>query len=322
MVSTNFIEILKEGILSVINNESNKMLRFWKRLRINTCAITKLACTYTGVVITVWGFVSLFVSLSDMFPKEFSIYYKILIGCLVLIGVYILSAIIATFNILGSTKMSVITSNTKHHVYVQYGDMYTPEIIEKGYAGKRSIVIPVNRCFDTIINDHLVTLNSQHGKAFQDMYNSYVYTPETLNMKLQQSLADNTSFVELTRKQKPEGNLKRYEPGTTIDINFNDKLTYYLLGLSVFDTNLNAQTATEELIVSIQRLIEFCDHRSQGYPVVLPLIGSGFSRTNIELPDLLSYLVAAFAINRDKIICDFHIVIWEGDKDKVSIRNL
>lgn len=298
------------------------MLSFWKRLLINICAITKLACTYTGIVITMWGFVSLFVSGSDLLPEEITIYCKILIGCLVLMGIYVLSTIIATFYILGSTKVSVITSNTKHHVYVQYGDMYTPEIIEKGYAGKRSIVIPVNRCFDTVIDAHLVTLNSQHGKVFQKMYDSNVYTPETLNNKLQQSLAYNPSFIELTREQKPEGNLKRYEPGTTVELNFSDKLTYYLLGLSAFDANLNAQTTKEELIVSIQRLIEFCDHRSQGYPVVLPLIGSGRSRTNIELRDLLLYLVEAFAINRDKIRCDFHIVVWNGDKDKISIKKL
>jgi hypothetical protein len=298
------------------------MLSFGNRLWINRCAITKLACTYTGVIITMWGFVSLFVSGSDLLPEEITIYCKILIGCLVLMGVYVLSTIIATFYILGSTKVSVITSNTKHHVYVQYGDMYTPEIIEKGYAGKRSIVIPVNRCFDTVIDDNLVTLNSQHGKVFQKMYDSNVYTPETLNNKLQQSLAYNPSFIELTREQKPEGNLKRYEPGTTVELNFSDKLTYYLLGLSAFDANLNAQTTKEELIVSIQRLIEFCDHRSQGDPVVLPLIGSGRSRTNIELPDLLRYLVEAFAINKDKINCNFHIVIWKGDKDKISIKNL
>lgn len=304
-------------------NVKKMVLSFWNRLQINICAITKLACTYTGVVVSIWGFVSLFVSFSNVLSENITFNCKILIGCLVLVGVYVLSAIIATFYILGSTKVCVITSNTKHHVYVQYGDMYTPNVIKKGYIGKRNLVISVNRCFDTVIDDHLVTLTSEHGKVFQYMYNSNVYTPETLNKKLQQNLANNnTSFIELTRDQKPEGNLKRYESGTIVDLKFDDKLTFYLLGLSTFDSNLNAQTPKENLIVSIQRLIEFCDHRSQGYPVVLPLIGSGRSRTNIELPDLLSYIVEAFAINRDIINCDFHIVVWKNDKDKISIKNL
>lgn len=33
--------------------------------------------------------------------------------------------------------------------------MYSPDIVEKGYNGKRAIVVSVNRCFDTIVDDNL-----------------------------------------------------------------------------------------------------------------------------------------------------------------------
>lgn len=69
-------------------------------------------------------------------------------------------------------------------------------------------------------------------------------------------------------------------------------------------------------------MIEYCNTRSQGYPVIMPLIGSNLARTNISQKDILKYLIQALKINRDKISADIHIVIWTGDKDNISIHNL
>lgn len=69
-------------------------------------------------------------------------------------------------------------------------------------------------------------------------------------------------------------------------------------------------------------MIEYCNTRSQGYPVIMPLIGSNLARTNIFQEDILKYLIQALKINRDKISADIHIVIWKGDKDNISIHNL
>ena len=202
--------------------------------------------------------------------------------------------------------------------------MYSSDIIEKGYNEKRSVVISVNRCFDTIVNDNLVSRNTQHGRAFQELYSSHRFTPESLNEEIQNILdQDNQqSYEELTREKKREGNLKRYEVGTTVNLQINDNLSYYLLGLSYFDEHLNAHTSKTDYVVAVQKLIEFCNRNSQGYPVILPLLGSGFSRTNIKPNDILHYIADAFAINKDIINNDYYIVVWKGDKDKVAIKEL
>ena len=85
---------------------------------------------------------------------------------------------------------------------------------------------------------------------------------------------------------------------------------------------MNAHTSKADFVLAVQKLIEFCNQNAQGYPVILPLLGSGLSRTNIGLSDILHYLVDAFAINKDIINNDFYIVVWKGDKDKVAIKEL
>ena len=126
---------------------------FFSRLWINKSAIFKLACTYIGVVFTFWSFVSLFNPLDGILPNDISFFDKLLIGFLVLLTVFILSVFVAGCYVLSSHQVCLGESSTKNSVYVKYGDMYSPDIVEKGYHGKRAIVVSVNRCFDTIVDD-------------------------------------------------------------------------------------------------------------------------------------------------------------------------
>lgn len=295
---------------------------FFSRLWINKSAIFKLACTYIGVVFTFWSFVSLFNPLDGILPNDISFFDKLLIGFLVLLTVFILSVFVAGCYVLSSNQVCLGESSTKNSVYVKYGDMYSPDIVEKGYNGKRAIVVSVNRCFDTIVDDHLVSHNTQHGQVFQKLYDSQKFTPDSLNRTISDILRRDTAYEDLTVEIKPEGNRKRYNVGTTVNLQIDDNLSYYLLGLSYFDEHLNAQTSKADFALAVQKLTEFCNQNAQGYPVILPLLGSGLSRTNIGLNDILHYLVDAFAINKDIINNDFYIVVWKGDKDRVAIKEL
>jgi hypothetical protein len=295
---------------------------FFSRLWINKSAIFKLACTYTCVVFTFWGFVSLFEPLNGVFQDDASFVCKLLIGIMVLLAVFIISVIAASWIVLCSNQVCIGESSTKNSVYVKYGDMYSPDIVEKGYNGKRAIVVSVNRCFDTIVDDHLVSHNTQHGQVFQKLYDSQKFTPDSLNRTISDILRRDTAYIDLTIEEKSKGNLRRYEVGTTVNLPIDDNLSYYLLGLSYFDEHLNAHTSKADFALAVQKLIEFCNQNAQGYPVILPLLGSGLSRTQIDLNNIMHYLVDAFAINKDIINNDFFIVVWKGAKDRVAIKEL
>ena len=290
------------------------------RIRINRQVILRRAWTWTGIAMTVLCFVALFVPMTELIPEKCPIVCKVLIGCAAFIILFVLLAFASAVRVLFTNKVCVLTK-AGHHVYVQYGDVFSPEVVGKEYSDKRKIVIDVNRCFDTIVDDHLVSHRTLHGQLFQRFYDEGKFDEESLNKTIQDSLAGKP-YQLLTTAVKPKGNLKRYEAGTAAELKDDDQVSYYLLGLSTFDENLNAQTIMPDFVNSVQRLIEFCNQRAQGYPVVLPLLGSGLSRTGMDLPEILHYLVSAFSINRNIINCDFHIVVWDKQKDLVPIDNL
>lgn len=292
--------------------------RFW----LNRSYILSQACKYTGTLFTVWGLISIFNPLDDCLSNEVTFGCKLLIGILVVVIVYLLSAIVSSIMCSHSNKECVLTSNSKHSVYIHFGDILSPDVLGEDSNQRYNLVIPVNRCFDTIVDDNLISHRSLHGRLMQNLYDANVFTVEELNQKIQEVLPQGNLELTLTETQKPEGNLKRFKTGTVAEIKKSADLTYFFLGLSKLDENLQASTTKSEYAVAIQRLIEFCNARSQGYPVVMPVVGTGLSRTNIEIRSTIKYLISALRINKDIINCDFHIIVWEGDKDKVSIKNL
>ena len=72
----------------------------------------------------------------------------------------------------------------------------------------------------------------------------------------------------------------------------------------------------------MQMMIEAFDKESQGYPVLLPIIGTGRSRTDLKEREALEYLIAAFKINQAKITSDIYIVVYESDENRVFIADL
>lgn len=295
---------------------------FCIRLWLNKGAIGKGTLSIVGTLYTIWGFISLFEPLDGLFGSSVTGWHKFLMGLVVLVFVTALSFIVSSVYCLKSKCTHILSSNSGRNVYVKFGDMYSPDIVDRGYNERINLVIPVNRCFDTIVDDSLISHRTQHGRVMQGLYNKGVYNAQTLDDAIQQSLSREFDFVTLLPQDKPEGNLKRYCCGTVAEIKESETLTYFFLGLSKFDNMLKASTTKAEFAEAIQKLIEFCNERSQGYPVVLPLMGTGLSRTNIPATEVLKYIVSAFRINKDIINCDFHIVVWDGMKDKVSIKNL
>lgn len=295
----------------------NFLLRFW----LDRYVILKQTCQWVGVIYSFCGFLSVWFSFGDCLPKDWSFWCKLLLSIGVLLGIFILCCVFVTLKVLSVTKKIVIESSSGHKVYIQYGDMYSPAIVAKEYDERRNIVVSVNRCFDTIVDNDLISDRTQHGRVMNDLYEKELYTPDSLNETIQEKL-QGEHYVDLTRINKSKGNTFRYDVGTIAEIQGDDHIVYFFLGISKFDSHFMASTSKDEFVLAIQKMIEYCNTRSQGYPVIMPLIGSNLARTNISQKDILKYLIQALKINRDKISSDIHIVIWKGDKDKISIHNL
>lgn len=300
-----------------------KLKSLFKRIWFELDTILSKTCHYVGVLYTIWGFLSVWISLENCIPDDWLFWNKLLLAIAVLLSLFLVCFLFCTHNILTDNKRLIFTSNSNHKVFVEYGDLYSPDTIKKDYIGRRNIVVNVNRCFDTIVNNDLVSDRTQHGRVMKMLFSKGIYTQDSLNEAIQQNLKrQNAKYEDLTIANKSQGNTYRYESGTVAEIHGEENIVYFFLGMSKFDSFFKASTTKEEFCIAIQRLIEFCNIRSQGYPVVLPLLGSDMARTNISQNEILSYIVNAFKINKDKISCDFHIVIWKGDKDRISINKI
>lgn len=125
----------------------NFFLRFW----LNRCVILKRTCQWVGVIYSICGFLSVWLTFSDCLPKDWSFWCKLLLSIGVLLGILILCCVFVILKVLSVTKNIVMESSSGHKVYVQNRGMYSSSIVAEGYKERKNIVVSVNRCFDTII---------------------------------------------------------------------------------------------------------------------------------------------------------------------------
>lgn len=306
-----------------MNKITKYLKRLLKKLWLNRSLIFKNTMTGVASVYSFLGLLSIWYSLEGCMPSNIAMLKKVLICLSILFIITLFSFIISCIFVLYTRKVKILTTSNGNNIWVKYGDMYSPNIVETGYNDRINLVIPVNRCFDTIVDNDLVSNTTNHGRVMMQLYQENIYTPETLNNAIQQTLSTRNYYPieNLNIQQKRKGNLERYEIGAIAEIPKSAKLTYFFLAISTFNDMLTAHTSKQDLVESVQKLIDYCNARSQGYPVVLPILGTGLSRTSIGKQNALNYIISAFKLNQDNINCDFHIIVWTEDKDMVTIKN-
>ncbi len=291
----------------------------FRRIIISTNYIAKTAIKWTTAFYAVLGLISVFVSFEELFSEEISVCDKIKISLIVLIGIWFICALIVSFIVVIRNRNKVLDGKNGKGVFLIYGDLFDSKIVKDE---KRYICFAVNRCFDTIVDDKLIASKSVHGIAFNRLYLQNGLTPEKLNDAIKGSIKGNPSFEIVPRSRKCEGNLKRYEVGTYANLQIDNKLNYLLLGLTWFDSNLNAYASKQDYVYAVQRMIEMINIEAQGFPVLMPIIGTGFSRTDLNERDALRYMIESFRININKITSDIYIIVHESAKNRVSIVDL
>ena len=121
-----------------------------------------------------------------------------------------------------------------------------------------------------------------------------------------------TSFQ---RKEKREV----YELGTVAMIRGNNNSTFLLLAISEYDKDNIAHTSVDDLEMCIKSLLNFYDQHGQGHRLVIPLMGTNLSRAGLSHNDSLRVITSLFQLYGDKIHGEVDVVIYKGDKDKVTL---
>lgn len=191
---------------------------------------------------------------------------------------------------------------------------------------KRIVVVSVNTTFDTLVDTELSTVkkplvsaNTMHGQWVMEMQKHNVNVA-ALNDAIQKNLEcqEIKPVKRLNHSQKSRGNLSCFEKGT-IAVYEYDNTIFYLLALSEFDENNNAQSTKNELIETIERLIAYYDNYGQGYELYIPLLGTGMSRTDVTPNEALQIIVSYFKIYKSKIHGNVSIVVYKKQRDAIPL---
>jgi len=191
---------------------------------------------------------------------------------------------------------------------------------------KKIVVVSVNTSFDTIVDEDiskvkkpLVSTTTLHGQWIKQMQEHGI-SIEEMNRTIHESLTlqgiEPSKTVD--RMKKDRGNLECFEKGTIAVYKYGN-VFFYLLALSEFDEENRAQNTRNELIKTVEKLIEFYDANGQGYDLYVPLLGTGRSRTDISLDEALQIMVSYFKIYKAKVKGKVKIIVYKKQRKSISL---
>jgi len=295
-------------------------MTYMTEVKLNLKPIFHLFLKISGIVFSVFAILVTFISLEDVGITN--IWHKIGI----ILSILVLSLIMSMILILFFFKKNRIWSNGKNKVFASYGDLikYAFKVKEKN---KRIIVIPVNDTFETIVDvggekvvNPLVSPNSLHGIWIEEFCKKYEITVNELNSRISGNLKlQNRKPVQVySEDEKRRGNKEKYDLGTVAILNAGNTI-FYLVAISEFDEKNNAQSNKINIRKAVENLIEFYDQNGQGFPLYMPLMGTGTSRAKLTHKQSLKLIKSGIFTFEEKINGQINIIVFHKDRDKISI---
>ena len=173
----------------------------------------KLSCKYFFSLLSLLSLLATFINISDIYKSNnlISHIFKVIITFFVL---YVLSFACAFLYCYFKRRVIYFKYN-KFEVSGIYGN-----ILDYIGDSKVNLIVPVNSCFDTKIDDSLISTNSLHGQVIKFLYDNNLVSQTDLYKKIKHSLREqNISSVNISNdvKQggKSVGNYIRYPIGST-----------------------------------------------------------------------------------------------------------
>ena len=239
------------------------------------------------------------------------------IRIIILLVIIVLAFIAAIFTVVVK-KTKKVFGDTNKGLTLCYGD-----IIKLGFPKRKTtkhiIVIPVNRCFDLSCENNLISEKSIHGQWI----NKYITSKKTiteLHQKIEHILANQkVGYIELDAADKKCGYLKRYEPGTIVELKETNGVIFYLWGVSELDSDLKANCTDIDYFKGLQNLIEYYDAHGQCLDLYCPVFGDHIIRPTKSTDNMLHFMISLFKINEPKIHGNIHIVVYKHKKKEISI---
>ncbi|EHK9545013.1 macro domain-containing protein [Vibrio alginolyticus] len=252
---------------------------------------------------SVIGAISALLTIFSSVNSQFSTYYA---GYVIetYIGIAILSSIISLIITRERSNIDVKISD-RVMLNVKYGDIFA----ENGIT-----VIPVNDFFDVLVDDEVISRNTLHGKLIEKYFSDDI---ELLDSEMKLKLSN---YKGESVPSREVGNKVKYPLGTTIKIQ-RDNQIFFLVAFTRFDENNRAQLTNLEYQEVVIKLIDFIENNSNGYPVNMPLLGSGHSGVKASKQRLLEFLIFSLKIKDNlTLVNGINLVLAKSLKKEISLK--
>ena len=198
------------------------------------------------------------------------------------------------------------------HKYEEYHDFIFNSNSEDVY------VVPVNRYFDTRIDDGIIQVNSNIGRIIKSHF-SNASRLRQLDNHIYATLNDlSVDYEEVSRKK---GKIRKYDIGTVVEYDVQGR-TIYLLALTDVDISNNAKSfCTPEMFYeAINKLIAYIDSHSEGKSVNLPLLGTHKSRLKTTQDVALNFLIDMFMMSECQLKNSIRIALSKKYNKTISLN--
>lgn len=176
-------------------------------------------------------------------------------------------------------------------------------------------VIPVNEYFDTQVDDKIIAHNTLHG-MFVDKFIRR-FSKKELDLKIDKELRGENYKLE---NERASGKKKKYSIGTTVIIE-----EYILSALSKFNENNEAYLSMQEYLSFLNIFWSQINRLHNGRIVNVPIMGTGMARIDPTLTPQEYLEQIILSLKTSNLItskCKINIIIYEGDKEEISLSRL
>lgn len=259
-----------------------------------------------------------FISWDDIEVKDACVKIFVLLSfivCVILLSIFMMFI----------TQTETIWERGQAKLCVKYGDILSIGKKRRFFrcsTRNKLIVIPVNSHFDTIVEDStvpnpLVSVKTIHGKWLKLYEAEKNMSPAEIQNAIYEFL--DAKGIQFQTDSDKRGSQRKYPTGTCAIMNGTNNVNYVLWALSDFNQVNVAHATKESVISSLVLLLDFVNTQSQGDECYIPLVGTGMSRTSLSHKESLHTILSTIDLYREKLVGIVNVVIYNGDKSKVSI---
>ena len=217
-----------------------------------------------------------------------------------------IAVIIALIRIYPKDKVTFKLKNTNTNISIYFGDIF---------AEKDNIAVSVNEYFDSTLG-RPVSDRSVHGMLIKNVLGG---KQEIFDKAVEESL----SKVQFENVDRQEGKSKKYAIGTTAVLEFGSN-KYCLFALTKTDDNYTAYTSPSLILESLSGLWNKARDVCNGYPISIPLIGSGLAKSGLPPMRIIELILTSllFETKKHEITSNVNIVLHSSVYEDVDLKQI